>query len=201
MAGQLSPLYPDTTTYGARQEFLIWTDPNRAGAEWNSSVYAIRAALLGMNTISSLAIGTVFPKAGLGTTTSSDIAIAMFISCYYGSMALFRIVAYFGIPPYLTFEVQISKILPTSCAASIPIEGPDGWPCYLKKIREEWIGFVNSDGSYHFGEAEREVVGMCMIGLLLGGALLLSVVALRRRRLRREAHTRRDDNSEKTTVG
>ena len=60
-------------------------------------------------------------------------AILILLPIVYDSVAL-RIV-YFGLPTIFTFGTQIGNTLPSSCEASMSVEGPDGWPCFLARLR------------------------------------------------------------------
>ena len=57
------------------------------------------------------------------------------ISLTIGADIVPDLITYFGIPKVLTLGVQIGKFLPGSCEASLPLEGPDGTPCYYKRLK------------------------------------------------------------------
>lgn len=97
-------------------------------------------------------------------------------ACLYAAYPLSKILIYYGVPKALTFGYQIGKFAPTSCAASIDIEGPDGFPCSSKRFAE-WLGKAFSgDGSLHLDEFETLGGGK---GKIWGAiAMLLCLVAL-----------------------
>jgi hypothetical protein len=69
------------------------------------------------------------------------------ISFFIGVDIMPDLIIYFGLPKVLTFGVQIRKILPASCEATMPLEGPNGLPCYYKRLREwTWMYLQGQDG-------------------------------------------------------
>lgn len=67
---------------------------------------------------------------------------AMFFFMAWMPLIAGPLVVYFGIPTYLTFGHQIGNALPSSCDASMAIEGPDGMPCSLKRFFQWLLHFV-----------------------------------------------------------
>ena len=60
---------------------------------------------------------------------------AIFWAGLYGSFILSRYAIYFPLPRILTLGQAVGGLLPTSCEASIQIEGPHSLPCFLKRVR------------------------------------------------------------------
>jgi hypothetical protein len=72
--------------------------------------------------------------------------------------------------------VQIGKALPTSCQASIPIEGPNSWPCYADGILTAAFKYLKNDSSYDEGLLENMMANIryytaiylvCIVGTIL----------------------------------
>lgn len=109
-------------------------------------------------------------------------------------LASFYII-YFGFPPALTFGATgICKILPSTCVASMPIEGEDGLPCSLKRFRE-WAGrAVSGEGSWNWDESELRWRHMRCDGAwyLFTFVLTLGIALYAKRRVRRELAQREE---------
>lgn len=58
-----------------------------------------------------------------------------------------RIVVYFGIAKWLTFGIQIGKVLPSSCQAST--EGYLGQPCSMHRLLEWGQRMLSGEGSFY----------------------------------------------------
>ena len=72
------------------------------------------------------------------------------ISLTIGADIVPDLIIYFGLPKILTLGVQIGKFLPASCEASLPLEGPDGVPCYYKRLMEWTLMYLRGqDGFDH----------------------------------------------------
>ncbi|KAK3700464.1 hypothetical protein LTR37_015968 [Vermiconidia calcicola] len=91
------------------------------------------------------------------------LARCMVWASFYASFLARPLVVYLGIPKIFTFGIQIGKILPASCEASMAIEGPDGLPCSGKRFREWVRRFLSDNGSYHFDEIEGPWIGCAII--------------------------------------
>ncbi|KAK3725211.1 hypothetical protein LTR37_000722 [Vermiconidia calcicola] len=91
---------------------------------------------------------------------------------FFISQLAVPLVVYLGIPKEFTFGIQICKILPASCEASMAIEGLDGLPCSGKRFRE-WIGrFLSNDGSYHLDGIERPWILCAFVVAVVSASLI-----------------------------
>lgn len=65
--------------------------------------------------------------------------------------------------------MQIGPWLPSSCEASLPVEGPDGWPCYLKTLYETTLEYIRTHGQSQHEEMIklwRPILGICAFALV-----------------------------------
>ena len=108
-----------------------------------------------------------------------DYVITIVVFCLYVSNTLSWLVIYFGIP-----GLHVGRILPSSCDASILIEGPGGWPCYLKRLREWTIQFLGSSSRGEAVDLGRPWIAACFWGFFVIASLVVPVFWCRRLRLR-----------------
>lgn len=80
----------------------------------------------------SIALHKRWPK----TPPAPLWSLALFVNLVLIGGSVGRLTVYFGVPPILTFGYRIEPILPATCEASLPIMGPDGLPCSLKRFLE-----------------------------------------------------------------
>lgn len=90
-----------------------------------------------------------------------------------------KVIAYFGIPCF-----GRRPLLPATCDASLNIEGPYGWPCYISRL-SHWLSLVaGPDGMKHFQEYDerwaRDLKDASMCLALLIFAMCLSYWVYRR---------------------
>lgn len=119
--------------------------------------------------------------------TLEDFILVFNLLAFCGGHILSRLVIYFGIPKFLTFGIQIGRILPSSCEASTVIEGPDSFPCFVEWFSGWIVRFASrADGSWHLDELGTPDGEDVFVLLLLFVCCVGSVLFFRWIRLRKE---------------
>lgn len=101
-----------------------------------------------------------------------EYLIFPFMALTAGSGFIIPSLLIYGVPR--SFGIPIGGMLPTSCEASMAVEGPDGLPCQLLRFRE-WVDHVIADGSLHRDEIRLSWILACVLLLIFGGALVISL--------------------------
>jgi hypothetical protein len=77
-----------------------------------------------------------------------------------------ELIIHFGLPTTVTFGYQVGNIIPASCEGSMPIEGPNGCPCWLSRLREWTVLYLRGQDVYGVKEFRRMWVGICVAVVL-----------------------------------
>lgn len=183
--------HPNTITYGDQQQLSTWTKADIASVGGTNAIYYFVTLLLCMSVVVLTATRMFLRERRSGIVSPyTDFILAILWGCFLAAMLLSRPVLYFGIPKALTFGVQLGKILPTSCDASIAVEGPNGWPCSTKRLLEWVQRFLSNDSCYQFNEIPKRWQGVFGMLLLYLVVATLSVLISGKERKKEEKRKR-----------
>ena len=136
-----------------------------------------------------------------GKTSPHPYGPTILMVSFASSVPLNQYILRCGLPTWLTFGVQVGKILPATCAESVEVEGPDGVPCNLERLSEWWQRLNDKDGSNHYQDFESTWAGSLFIIVLLVGFCLFSQCSIRRDDARREEAERDRRDEEQGMAG
>lgn len=85
---------------------------------------------------------------------------AFYLGCFVNFLFITELIIHFGLPRILTFGCQVGKLVPATCEGSMEIEGPNGWPCWLARLREWTVLYLRAQGGYDAKEFRRMWLGI-----------------------------------------